>query len=358
VPHSNSTLSKNIQTTEISNKELFPVDANKLLSNAPQAFTENRGQLENDEVRFYDQGGGLWFTDDGVWFEIREYEENNGRGVEDSLNPIAIFETPVPIKYRRIIFKQEFVGANRVQPEGRHRLSWNSNFFYGNDSSKWCTNVPNYREIYYENLYEGIDLRYYQIENGLKYDLIVHPEGDIKQIRIRYKGVENLKIDDYGDLIIETPIEKIIDGELFIYREYEETRHQVLGSFILYDNMEYGFEISDEYGQHETLVIDPSFIYSTFIGGNDDDKGVDIAIDLMGGAYVTGLTYSSNFPITLGVNDTIYNGNYDVFILKLNSNCSNLFFCIWYISHLPSDTVFSDNLFSNHFLTIISGLIH
>ena len=50
------------------------VDRNveKLLSNAPTAFTENQGQLENDNIRFYVQGGGLWFTDDGVWFELRE----------------------------------------------------------------------------------------------------------------------------------------------------------------------------------------------------------------------------------------------------------------------------------------------
>ena len=45
----------------------------ELLSNAPQAFTENRGQFGNDEVRFYDQCGVVWFTDDGVWMEI--YEE-------------------------------------------------------------------------------------------------------------------------------------------------------------------------------------------------------------------------------------------------------------------------------------------
>ena len=50
---------------------------------------------------------------------------------------------------------------------GRERLGWNSNFFYGNDSSKWCTDVPNYGEVYYENLYDGIDLRYFTNENGI-----------------------------------------------------------------------------------------------------------------------------------------------------------------------------------------------
>ncbi|MCK5559210.1 MAG: hypothetical protein KAJ51_01400, partial [Thermoplasmata archaeon] len=37
----------------------------KFMANAPIAFTTNYGQLENDEVRFYAQGGGVWFADDG-----------------------------------------------------------------------------------------------------------------------------------------------------------------------------------------------------------------------------------------------------------------------------------------------------
>ena len=45
-------------------------------------FTENRGQLKNDDVRFYAQDGTVWFTDNGVWFEIREYAEPRGRGSE------------------------------------------------------------------------------------------------------------------------------------------------------------------------------------------------------------------------------------------------------------------------------------
>ena len=43
-----------------------------LLSNTPRVFTANHGQLGNEEVRFYDQGGAVWFTDDGVWYEVQD----------------------------------------------------------------------------------------------------------------------------------------------------------------------------------------------------------------------------------------------------------------------------------------------
>jgi hypothetical protein len=39
-----------------------------------------------------------------------------------------------------------------------------------------------------------------------------------------------------------------------------------------------------------------NLVYSTYLGGNDWDEGHGIALDSSGNAYVTGLTYSTNFP--------------------------------------------------------------
>ena len=142
-----------------SNEKAFLSDANKLLANTPQAFTANRGQLENDDVQFYIQGGGLWFTDDGVWFELREEITKNSResSVESQepdelFDPVSKFEPPEPMKYKRTILKQEFVGTNLIRPVGIEQQDWCSNFFYGNDSSKWCTEVPNFKVIFYKNI--------------------------------------------------------------------------------------------------------------------------------------------------------------------------------------------------------------
>ena len=190
--------------------------AENLLANTPRAFTENHGQLENDEVLFYDQGGAVWFTADGAWFEIREEIKGQESGVSDReleylFGPINKMEHPNPTEYKRVILKQEFVGANKVLPIGCERLSWNSNFFYGNDSTKWCTNVPNYAEVWYENIYDGIDLRYYTNNNGLKYDFIVHPGANIEQIRIRYAGADKLDIDKSANLIIKTKLKNFTE---------------------------------------------------------------------------------------------------------------------------------------------------
>jgi len=64
--------------------------------------------------------------------------------------------------------------------------------------------------------------------------------------------------------------------------------------------------------------------YSTFLGGNLDDLGYDIAVDDAGNAYVTGKTASFNFPTTAGAFDEAINGPVDAFVAKLNETGSSL----------------------------------
>ena len=65
--------------------------------------------------------------------------------------------------------------------------------------------------------------------------------------------------------------------------------------------------------------------YSTFLGGTDDDRGEDIAVDGRGRAYVTGLTDSADYPTTPGAFDSTFNGGFrDAFVTKLNASGSAL----------------------------------
>ena len=59
-----------------------------------------------------------------------------------------------------------------------------------------------------------------------------------------------------------------------------------------------------------------ALIYSTFLGGSDKDVGSGIALDSAGNAYVTGYTYSTNFPVLNAVQGYLA-GLDDVFITKI-----------------------------------------
>lgn len=61
-------------------------------------------------------------------------------------------------------------------------------------------------------------------------------------------------------------------------------------------------------------------LYSTYLGGTNDEKGNSLAVDKAGNVYVTGQTYSSDFPTTPSALDTLYNGSGDAFMSKLNTS--------------------------------------
>ncbi len=73
----------------------------------------------------------------------------------------------------------KLVGANpSPQLTGLDELPGTSNYFIGNDPSKWRTNMPNYAKVEYQDVYPGIDLVYYGNQRQLEYDFVVAPGAD------------------------------------------------------------------------------------------------------------------------------------------------------------------------------------
>jgi len=64
-----------------------------------------------------------------------------------------------------------------------------------------------------------------------------------------------------------------------------------------------------------------SLLYSTYLGGSDWDEGSGIAVDSAGNTYVTGETYSTDFPTTNAIDES-FNGNYDVFVTKIGADAT------------------------------------
>ena len=104
----------------------------------------------------------------------------------------------------------------------------------------------------------------------------------------------------------------MIDGE----------RREIGGNYRLLRNREVGFEIG-EYDQTKPLVIDPTLVYSTYLGGSGDDSGSSIAIDSSGNVYVAGTTASTNFP-THGPAFSINKGLSDIFVTKIDPAGANI----------------------------------
>ncbi len=63
---------------------------------------------------------------------------------------------------------------------------------------------------------------------------------------------------------------------------------------------------------------DDSLVYSTYLGGSDEDYGWGIAVDLVGCAYVTGQTASADFPTHNPIQDH-NDGSIDAFVAKIDT---------------------------------------
>ena len=60
------------------------------------------------------------------------------------------------------LLEMRLVGSNaQSEVNGHDELVTRSNFFIGNDPSKWRTNIPNYGRVRYRSVYDGVDLEYY-----------------------------------------------------------------------------------------------------------------------------------------------------------------------------------------------------
>jgi len=67
------------------------------------------------------------------------------------------------------------------------------------------------------------------------------------------------------------------------------------------------------------LIIDPTIVYSTYLGGSGGDGASDIALDNAGNIYIASTTASIDFPTTPGRGRT-RNGDTDAFVAKFDVN--------------------------------------
>jgi hypothetical protein len=89
-----------------------------------------------------------------------------------------------------------------------------------------------------------------------------------------------------------------------------------------------GYQQTFQGGLNDVIIskISPNgntLLYSTYLGGTDLESGTGIAVDMLENIYITGYTYSSDFPSTSNALQNNFNGgNVDIFISKINNSGS------------------------------------
>ncbi|MDQ3800888.1 MAG: SBBP repeat-containing protein, partial [Acidobacteriota bacterium] len=147
------------------------------------------------------------------------------------------------------------------------------------------------------------------------------PGADARQIRLSFQGAENVRLDsESGDLVLTIDGEEIRQSKPIVYQQTETGRTYVAGNYSLLRDEEenkIGFEIG-EYDRTKPLVIDPILVFSTYISGSQGGLSEAIAIDNEKNVYITGSTFSTDFPLVNPYQSTI-RGQHDIFVTKINA---------------------------------------
>ena len=212
------------------------IEVTRNLTSMPLAFTENQGQWD-EQVLFRANAGGatMWFTRDGAVYQftrtittnsviasesrVARDERGNLMGGPPRLGGAVGSERfdHEPDSIETMMIKASFVDANPDAPiKGIHAMDYKCNYFIGNDPNEWHTDVPNYSAIVYEDIYTGIDLKYYGNGQQMEYDFIVSPGADFSQIQIQYEGAESISINANGELVVETKWGEVVEQRLVI----------------------------------------------------------------------------------------------------------------------------------------------
>lgn len=217
----------------------------------------------------------------------------------------------------------QLVGGNPTpRVTGADELPGKVNYFLGNNSAKWHTNVATYARVEYDEVYPGIDLVYYGNQGQLEYDFVVAAGADPDMIQLGFSGAERLEIDAQGDLVLHAGDLQIRQHKPLVYQEVSGQRQEVASRFVL-EGQQVRFAVGP-YDASRPLVIDPVLSYSTYLGGNADDSGYAVAVDpATDDALVTGVTWSTNFP-TANPLQASNRGRADVFVTRLNAAGSTL----------------------------------
>lgn len=212
----------------------------------------------------------------------------------------------------------EFAGANRAaRLEGMGKEEGRSNYFIGNDPANWRTNVGNFQAVSYQELYSGVNLLFYGNQGHLEYDFVVSPGEDYRKIRLRLVG-GTPRLEKDGSLTIAVGPEAVHIFAPKIYQVKDGSQVEIAGGFQLRKSL-LSFWVNT-YDHNLPLIIDPILTYSTYVAGSQGEQAADIAIDAAGNAYITGFTFSSDFPTSKPLQPTCKAcpNNATVFVTKMN----------------------------------------
>lgn len=270
-------------------------------------FVENVGQFR-PEVRFQLQRAGstLWVTDDALWVTLVESARPDDKAGTDSA-------------LRTVTLRLSFPGASsNVQIKPLQHAPGKINYYRGTPGS-WYTQVSSWQALRLEGLYPGVDLELDSRGKELTWRFVSKLQGAAgsEKLALRVEGADAVAVEG-NNLRITTPL-----GDVSLPLPDATAAIGAIGGS---NDTVVSLHLNDAFSPDPTAATTTASgsLFSTYLGGTNDDYGAGIAVGSDGSIYVTGMTLSTDFPRTTGPGTL--NGSADVFVTRLAANGTSLIY--------------------------------
>jgi gliding motility-associated-like protein len=274
-------------------------------------FVENKGQWDS-KIKFAGKVNAGAFYVQQKGFQVLQHSVEDWKKITDVIHDHhgGKLDLSTPLTLRSHAYQVQFVNGNEnpeIIPD--KSLPGYNNYFIGNDPSKWASECKIYQGITMKNIYPNVDVRYYSNNGGMKYDIIVHPGGDISRIAMKYTGADKLELKN-KELIIGTSVGNLKELNPYTYQDKDKGRKEISAKFLLKNNL-VSFDVKD-YDQSTTLIIDPTLIFCSFTGSTADNWGFTATYGPDGSMFGGGIVFFGNgFPVSTGAIQTTFQGGFN-----------------------------------------------
>ncbi|MBX7182984.1 MAG: hypothetical protein K1X82_12800, partial [Bacteroidia bacterium] len=315
------------------------IGQNQKISSSKELTSEVKDMLEHYEKQIYfTQNAGQWpanvlfkaefplgkavATKEGMLvgtYDQKAASQKFEQGIreEEAHNKHLPFNEP-KVKVNGHGWLMKFLNSSpsmRVESRTKHKDVFN---FFGL-GAKDVSAVGNYQEIWYSNVYDGVDVRYYPSKEGtLEYDLICKPGFNNNQIALKFEGIDQVKLSSNGSITLNTSVGPMVLPAPIAYQKINGKKVIVEAHYVVSNNNEISFSLGD-YDKGQVLIIDPIALrWATWVNTNStgENHGHGIWVDAATGyIYIVARVDGSTNLIT-GPFDNSANGSIDLIVGK------------------------------------------
>jgi len=194
--------------------------ASAIYGHLPLSFEPNQGQADKD-VQFLSSGPGFRFSLCNEEAIIR-FDSAQDTNAEVAATSIAHCDKTTPGALR-----MKIVGGEQRRATGTALLPGISNYYFGQDRSRWLTGIPDYASVVYRDIYPGINLSYHGEQGQLEYDFELQPGKSERPIRIQFPDARSIHLGPQGELLLSGTGKAVTFPKPFIFqiKRYQASDH-------------------------------------------------------------------------------------------------------------------------------------